>query len=139
MPSCASPIQVLSETSGFRKKLSADLLTRAQWRSRSGVTPSNVRAPSKTMEPSHAACVRGPMIGTLPLCQSPSKNVQVFECTAAFVAGAGAATARLRVESPDPVQRARKFMAIPLLQLARVLRLLQRKRCAHGGRPVAKL
>ena len=111
MPSCARSIQVSSDTNGFRKKLSADLLTRAQWRSRSGVTPSNVRAPSNTMEPSQAAWVRGPMIGTLPSCQSPSKNVQVFECTGAFVAGTGAAAARLRVESPDPVHRARKFMA----------------------------
>ena len=73
-----------SGTNAFRKKLSAERLTRAQCRSRSGVTPSKVRAPSNTMEPSQAACVRGPMIGTLPSCQSPSKNVQVFECTAAL-------------------------------------------------------
>jgi len=31
------------------------------------------------MEPSQAACVRAPMIATLPSCQSPSKNVQVFD------------------------------------------------------------
>jgi hypothetical protein len=43
-----------------------------------GLTPSNTRAPSNTIEPSHVACVRGPMIGTLPACQAPSKNVQVL-------------------------------------------------------------
>src|SRR5437879_4694515 len=31
------------------------------------------------MEQSQAACVRGPMIGTLPSCQSPSRNVQVLD------------------------------------------------------------
>ena len=37
----------------------ADLLTRAQCRSRSGVTPSKARAPSKTEVPSQAPWVRG--------------------------------------------------------------------------------
>jgi hypothetical protein len=39
----------------------------------------NARAPSNTVEPSQAAWVRGPMIGTLPSCHSPSKKVQVCE------------------------------------------------------------
>src|SRR5665213_2101953 len=52
---------------------------RAQCRSRSGATPSKARAPSNTVEASHAAWVRGPMIGTLPWCQVPSKKVQVSE------------------------------------------------------------
>jgi hypothetical protein len=38
-----------------------------------------VRAPSNTMVPSQVACDRAPIIGALPSCQSPSKNVQVFE------------------------------------------------------------
>src|SRR3954447_1630040 len=45
----------------------------------SGVTPSKARAPSNTDDPSQAACVRGPMMDTLPSCQSPSRKVQVFE------------------------------------------------------------
>src|SRR5215467_4410832 len=78
-PSATSPTQASTVTSGLRKNLAADSLTRAQCRSRSGVTPSNARAPSKTEEPSQAACVRGPMMATLPACQSPSKNVHVFD------------------------------------------------------------
>ena len=39
-----------------------------------------MRAPSNTIEPSQAAWVRGPMMATLPSCQSPSKKVQVAEC-----------------------------------------------------------
>src|SRR6267154_2774103 len=79
IPSRASLIQVSVETVGFRNNFVAESLTRAQWSSRSGVTPSNARAPSNTTEQSQAACVRGPMIGTLPSCQSPSKNVQVLD------------------------------------------------------------
>src|SRR6266403_512357 len=79
MPSRASWIHVSVETVGFRNNFRAESLTLAQWSSRSGVTPSNARAPSKTMEQSQAACVRGPMIGTFPSCQSPSKNVQVLD------------------------------------------------------------
>src|SRR5271169_4698187 len=78
-PSRASLTQVSAETTGFRNSLAAEALTRAQWRSRSGETPSKCRAPSNTTEQSHAACVRGPMIGTFPSCQAPSKNVQVFD------------------------------------------------------------
>src|SRR6202035_1159838 len=88
MPSRARPSQVSASTTGLRRKLSADWLTRAQCRSRSGATPSNARAPSNTVEPSHAACVRGPMIGTLPSCQAPSKKVQVCEKLTGFVISA---------------------------------------------------
>jgi hypothetical protein len=38
-----------------------------------------MHAPSKTVDPSHAPWVRGPIIGTLPSCQAPSKNVHVWE------------------------------------------------------------
>src|SRR5437764_3550667 len=62
---------------GESPRLTAEWLTRAQCRSRSGVTPSKARPPSKTVDPSQAPCVRGPMIGTLPSCQLPSKNVHV--------------------------------------------------------------
>src|SRR6056297_1123076 len=48
-------------------------------RSRSGATPSKMRAPSNTVEPSQLAWERGPMIGGLPSCQSPAYQVQVFE------------------------------------------------------------
>src|SRR3954468_10355490 len=58
------------------------------WRSRSGATPSNARAPSNTTEPSHAACVRGPMIGTLPSCHLPSKKVQLGEYSIGFLISA---------------------------------------------------
>ena len=64
---------------GLSAMVLADALTRAQCRSRSGATPSKARAPSNTMEPSQLAWLRTPMIGTLPSCQSPSKNVQVFD------------------------------------------------------------
>src|SRR5437899_5439830 len=79
MPSRASWIHVSVETVGLRNNLRAESLTLAQWSARSGVTPSNARAPSKTMEQSQAACVRGPMIGMFPSCQSPSKYVQVLD------------------------------------------------------------
>src|SRR6202043_4253473 len=88
IPSRASPSQVSVSTTGLSLKLTADWLIRAQWRSRSGATPSKARAPSKTVEPSHAACVRGPMIGTLPSCQSPSKKVQVCEKLTGFAISA---------------------------------------------------
>jgi hypothetical protein len=67
------------DTNGLRKSFFAESLTRSQCRSTSGATPSKARAPSNTMEASHAACVRTPMIGTLPSCQSPAKKVQVFD------------------------------------------------------------
>src|SRR5712692_6330526 len=86
MPSATRPSQLSSETSGFKRKCSAESFTRAQCSARSGVTPSKARAPSNTIEPSQAAWVRGPMIGTLPSCQSPSKNVQVLEKVAAITA-----------------------------------------------------
>ncbi len=73
MPSRTSPSIVSTATLGFSPSAVAEALTRAQCRSMSGVTPSKARAPSKTLEPSQAACVRGPMIGTLPSCQSPSR------------------------------------------------------------------
>ena len=41
--------------------------------------PSNQRAPSNTVEPSHMAWERGPMIATLPSYQSPSTKVHVVE------------------------------------------------------------
>src|ERR1700730_2986818 len=85
IPSRASPSQVSASTTGLSLKLIADWLTRAQCRSRSGATPSNARAPSKTVDASHAACVRGPMIGTLPSCQPPSKKVQVWEKLTGFM------------------------------------------------------
>src|ERR1700686_1329017 len=78
MPSFANPIQVSVETVGFRNSFRAESFTRAQWRSRSGVTPSKARAPSNTTEHSHAAWVRGPIIGILPSCHSLSKKVTVF-------------------------------------------------------------
>src|SRR5438874_2679141 len=79
IPSSTNPIQVSTDTVGFKNSFRAESLMRVQCRSKSGLTPSNARAPSNTTEHSHAAWVRGPMIGTLPSCQSPSKNVQVLE------------------------------------------------------------
>ena len=55
----------------------AERLTRAQCRSRSGVTPSKARAPSNTLEPSQKAWLRGPRIGLLPSNHSPSRKVWV--------------------------------------------------------------
>src|SRR6185437_13277504 len=78
-PSSASASHSWSLTTGFSLKARADSLTLAQCRSRSGVTPSKARPPSNTTEASHAPCVRGPMIATLPSCQAPSKKVQVRE------------------------------------------------------------
>ena len=43
------------------------------------MTPSKARAPSNTLLPSHNACVRGPIIPTLPSCQAPLKKVQVSD------------------------------------------------------------
>src|SRR5277367_3659122 len=85
MPSCASFIQVSTETLGLRNSFLAESLTRAQCSSKSGVTPSKARAPSNTTEQSQAACVREPMIGALPSRHSFSKKVQVFD---QFVAAA---------------------------------------------------
>src|SRR5580693_3471954 len=87
MPSRASPSQVSVSTMGFSLKLMADWLTRAQWRSRSGVTPSKARAPSNTVEPSQSPWVRGPMIGTLPSCHWPWKNVHVCEWLTGLLLG----------------------------------------------------
>src|SRR5215472_12144706 len=64
---------------GLRPNARADALSRWQWRSRSGVTPSKARAPSNTEEPSQKACVRGPATRTLPSCQSASSHVQVSD------------------------------------------------------------
>src|SRR5258708_11734181 len=79
IPSRASLTQVSTETTGLRNSFFAELLARAQCSSRSGHTPSNARAPSKTTEQSHAAWVRGPMIGTLPSCHFSWKKVQVLD------------------------------------------------------------
>src|SRR5579863_3957067 len=87
MPSRANASQVSVSTTGLSLKLIADRLTRSQCRSRSGATPSKARAPSNTVEASHAPCVRGPMIGTLPECQSPSKKVKVSEKSTASTVG----------------------------------------------------
>jgi hypothetical protein len=54
-PSLASSTIASSLIEGFSHMVLADRLTRAQWRSRSGVTPSNARAPSNTLEPSQNA------------------------------------------------------------------------------------
>ena len=72
MPSATRPIQVSLVTSGLRNSFGAELFTRAQCRSRSGVTPSKARAPSNTEEASQNAWERGPMMPKLPSRQSPS-------------------------------------------------------------------
>src|ERR1700694_2650362 len=97
IPSRARPSHVSVSTTGFSLKLTADWLTRAQCRSRSGATPSNARAPSNTVDPSHAACVRGPMIGTLPSCQAPSKQVQVCEKLTGLIV-----SAMIAIQAADP-------------------------------------
>src|SRR5258708_32875781 len=79
MLSASRPYQVSCVTAVFRNSFGAESYTRAQCKSRSGVTPSKARAPSNTDEPSQAAWVRGPKMPILPSCQSPSKNVQVFD------------------------------------------------------------
>src|SRR5665213_279137 len=79
MPSRVSPAQVSGVTIGNRCMALAEALTRAQCKSRSGVTPSKVRAPSNTEDENSAACERVPMIGILPSRQSPSWKVQVFD------------------------------------------------------------
>ena len=80
-PSCRrsffSPSMVSADDLvGVHRRLQAErdrrALTRSAWRSRSGATPSNQRAPSKTLVPSHMAWLRGPRMATLPSCQSPS-------------------------------------------------------------------
>src|SRR6185437_9903128 len=87
MPSALSPSHSSVETTGLRCIVRAEAFTRAQCKSRSGETPSNVRAPSNTEEHSHAEWLRTPMIGRLPSCQSPSQKVQVFDhCPAAIPA-----------------------------------------------------
>ena len=65
-------IQAGGEKRKRSPKLTADRLTRARWRSRSGVTPSKARAPSNTVEPSHMACEVGPINGGLPGSHWPS-------------------------------------------------------------------
>src|SRR5580704_5072930 len=79
IPSRASLTHSSTGTEGFKKSFFAESLTRAQWRSRSGVTPSKALAPSNTIEQSQAACVRGPMMPMLPSCQSFLKYVHVFD------------------------------------------------------------
>ena len=79
MPARASSIQRAGAMAGSSPKASAEALMRAQWRARSGVTPSKARAPSNTEEAIQAPCVRTPMSGTLPSCQASSKKVQVDE------------------------------------------------------------
>src|SRR6202521_306689 len=88
MPSRASATQTALSATGLSLKLNADRLTRAQCAARSGATPSNARAPSNTVDASHAPCVRGPMIATLPSYQPPSKKVQVCEKLTGFTVGA---------------------------------------------------
>ena len=78
-PSRASSIQRSVATTGSRPKAVAERFTRAQCASKSGKRPPMRRAPSKTVEASHAPWVRGPMMATLPSCHSPSKKVQVWE------------------------------------------------------------
>src|SRR5262245_18576899 len=82
--SLTRPIIVSTDCVGLRPRARADALRRSQWRSRSGVTPSKARAPSKTEDPSQNACVRGPATSTLPSCQSPSSHVQVSDHVAIF-------------------------------------------------------
>ena len=71
-PSQVSPTISSGVIVGSRPSARAEALTRAAWRSRSGATPSNQRAPSKTEEASHMTWLRGPTIATLPSCQLPS-------------------------------------------------------------------
>src|SRR6185312_5061756 len=78
-PPLAKAIHSSAEIVGCKYSFFAESLTRAQCKSRSGVTPSNARAPSKTSEQSQAACVRGPIMGTLPSCHFPSKKVSVLD------------------------------------------------------------
>ena len=66
---------------GFSHIVLAERLSRAQCRSRSGVTPSKARAPSNTLDPSQNAWLRGPRTGVLPSNHSPSRNVCVSDQT----------------------------------------------------------
>src|SRR5436190_2120475 len=68
---------------GLRPSAIAEAFTRLAWRSRSGATPSNQRAPSNTLVPSHMAWLRGPRMATLPSYQSPSTKVHVADCAVA--------------------------------------------------------
>src|SRR5262245_9529645 len=95
---------------GLRPSARAEALRRSQWRSRSGVTPSNARAPSKTEEPSQKACVRGPATRTLPSCQSPSSHVQVsdhFAICLTFAAANPLPLSHGAESTPTPEARAR--------------------------------
>src|SRR5690606_17743595 len=76
-PSQVSPTISSTDLVGARPSADADAFTLCECRSRSGATPSNQRAPPKTVEASHMAWERGPMIGTLPSYQSPSTKVHV--------------------------------------------------------------
>src|SRR6476660_9022230 len=91
-PSLTRPRIDSTDCVAFRPSALADALRRSQWRSRSGVTPSKARAPSKTEEPSQKACVRGPATRTLPSCQSPSSHVQVSDQFTICVTPAAAAS-----------------------------------------------
>src|SRR3712207_9015898 len=64
---------------GLRPMVRAERFTRSQCRSRSGATPSNTRAPSKTDDPSQDTWERGPIRGGLPSCQVPLNQFQVCE------------------------------------------------------------
>src|ERR1017187_5497931 len=134
MPSRARLTQVSIETVGLRNNLFAESLTRAQCSSRSGATPSNARAPSKTTEHNQAAWVRGPMIGTLPECHLSSKYVQVFDqppptaidspsllehprsCSSAAMPRAAGLTATA-FQNPPAQRFAHSFIHRPLRQL----------------------
>jgi hypothetical protein len=72
IPSQASSWIASAAIVGFSHIVSAEWLTRAQCRSRSGATPSNARAPSNTLDASQKAWSRGPRIGGLPSIQRPS-------------------------------------------------------------------
>src|SRR5271157_1013452 len=78
-PSRASSTIASTLIVGFRHRAFAERLRRAQYLSRSGVTPSKARAPSNTLEPSQKACVRAPMNGRLPSIHSPSRKVKVCD------------------------------------------------------------
>ena len=59
-------------TGGVSPMVRAEAISRSQWRSMSGVTPSKARAPSNTIEDIQEAWVIGPRMGGLPSCQAPS-------------------------------------------------------------------
>src|SRR5215470_1717132 len=103
MPSATRSSHCSVDTAGLRNSALAEPLTRAQCRSRSGVTPSNERAPSNTEEPSQAAWVRAPISGTLPSCQSPAKKVQVVDGAGARAIVQLASAARTRAQLRVPL------------------------------------